>query len=935
MRKLARCPGRWPIPLVDPKTAVANPQLGLVQNIGFHSGCILLERLGRNPRLLGKVFRTPRSESRIPVIRTVEGSRAPRYLPALEFLAASNTIIPKHHSGAADIEYGAARAPSRDGGEARNVTPLALPKKDRSAKDSSTEETERVLRILEVATIRKRPLFWRDLFLSSQRRLGVKGAKLVWNKFRSFHVDDLPDLYSIEHFWDTLLPLAFEDDGVRESLIEYVQEIHTHYGRSPPEQANFYCRVIEYALTHEPKNASKYHEQLKFLVPTRSQLKKLVGEIAADSRSLIFQEFCNEILSFKDMYGDIVFMVFEKGGFDAGYRWHLFLISTGHTPDLVHLELLRQLFVQPDSIDTPLRAKKSTSEANPEAPKTISSSAKKDASDLWGILSVLERQILLHNIPKRTISDKTCARFFATTFFSVPSIVNGLRLVNFDAIGPLAIRALMTRTVSNGTCDIKEARDHLAELQKAGIVFRKTIFCNLIRTFIAEDNGQLLHDLVTCDLHSDTFEDPDLQERLLAQYIASNDQSQIVRTLAVLSVTVDARTRETKVRNLLLRAAVTRRDEHAMQQILHKMLDTHTPTTHRSRTFIVKSLVLRDEASKVFATNLLNVINMWKRLATHGTVIDPFEWLGLLRLCREVRSISMVSTYTDLLTWVTKHYRTTDFQVAEGSFQTHATGTPKRKVLGSRFWPTLLPGNEIWSFLRWSMSIAADNGSNAYRLLRGTSSAERVHDLASHPFLEGVRFLRGLRSLGVPVNEYQIKRVCLARLKFIFGHVGSALRVQRRMKRFRMLASIEEYILAIESIWGSNVFLRKGTITDFSIEVLPHKDRRTSWRESDLSPFAPAIEAPSREDDQFLQDYEDHPSSSAEEQQVKFEEMEDGTQEPPPELDRIYGGLQKQAEGSMNEAKTWETPDSDVERETDDTEMREIEHALSQRPFSS
>ena len=703
--------------------------------------------------------------------------------------------------------------------------------------------------------IRSQTSLWKELFFSRQRQHGNDGAKEVWDKFRSFHALDLPNIYADCALWEAFTQLALQDKAVRLSLVKYVQEVFEHFERKPPSA--FYLTIIGSALDEGLAESLRLHNQLKFLEPSPYQLGNFVVEIADDLRSITFRDFCNDIRSFKNMYRYIIPPLCLQKGFELAFSWHTFLLNNGHDPTFEDLALLRQSYFKFNAVLKPLRVKDyDTTNSKPLAATDPS----KEVSDFRTLLHMLEHQIRFKDIPKKTLSDEICARFFATRFFSINSVISGLRLISVEEIGPLALRALLTRAVEGGNCDIDAANEYLEQLNKAEITLSKSRFCQVVKELIDRANSQILYDVITCDLHSDTFEDHDLQFELLAQYVARNDRRQIDRTLAILTNGAQGHARDTKVQNLLLQATITTRDEQAMHHIIDEMRQTRSPITHRTRQHMVKTLVMTHTIKKISIVDLFKTIEIWKGFVAYGSVIDPFEWCGLLRIIRTAHPAGMYPRYINLLKWLSSHYPDGENAERSISHRLFAEGQPKRIVEGPAFWAIAFPGKEVWEFIRWSMGVAA-NDPQSYRLLQGNNLSERVHSLASHPILAGLRFLAELRAIQIPYCQKRVGMACMARLKFMYGWISAQQRAQRRVKRFRTIASMDEYILAIETVWGGNVFNRRSSLAEFGEWMLPINDRKTTLEIRDHSYFRPATS----ENDPSAQSIQDREGASSNE----------------------------------------------------------------------
>ena len=915
-------------PVLAFSTSTTPNWLSLHPNVraGYHSLPPFHTRARRSSSFSGGTFRKVKSDNDFPLIRDVGSynKRSPKLL-------ASRRLLEDVWAKRSENDPSLTAALVLKNKKGRIFRSLAPPENGIVGGAQNTQASSQTLQLLDLKAVRQQASLWKDIFFYRQRRYGSQGAREVWDKFRSFHVQELPNIYGESELWKAIVILALKDPNLRKSLVDYIQEVFAHSGWKPPRPSNLYLSIIKCALEEGLHESLSYHDRLKFLEPARSQLGEFIIALADDPRAEVFREFCNDIPSFRDMYGRIVPALCDSKGFEIAYSWHIFLINHGHAANYRHLARLRQCYVDSNPKFKPLRAGKDYDAPSSKKLQVLDS---KDAEvkDLWTLLQTLEQQIRFRNITRKTLSDETCARFFATRFFSIDSVISGLRLISVEIIGPLSIRTLLNRIVRDDTCDVEVARGYLKKLDEASISLDGSMFCTAVKNLILQGNSQILHDVVTSDLHSDAFEDFNLQEELLAQYVATNDHRQLNRTLAILTTNTSSdRTRDIQVRNLLLRAAIQRKDESTMHQIIGQMRDTHSPVTHRTRQHMVQKLVLtasRPGVVMVTRPELLKVIRIFQWLAASGTVIDPFEWRGLLHLCRRSPYPNMYEVYVELLEWLSLHYPSGEVKSTSGSHRVYVDGHPKRIVKGPAFWAILYPGKELWEFLRWSMDVAVKQ-PESFQLLKGKELRERVEELASHRILQGVRQLAKLKNLGIPFREERVNMACQARLKFMYSLNPGKWLIRKRLKRFRALASLGEYVIAIESIWGGNVFCRKVSIAEFEETILPLEQRMTAPVDRYFPYFRPAT------DSEALSGEVDNSSDNLSEENFKQEVTdEDGSMEQwsaeegdeaPPEFEDIYGlrrgidftDVEKERPGSQGvegEAADGENEHDEIER---------------------
>lgn len=127
--------------------------------------------------------------------------------------------------------------------------------------------------------------------------------------------------------------------------------------------------------------------------------------------------------------------------------------------------------------------------------------------------------------------DSFCARMFATRAVPPDSVIRGLALVGVNEIGPLAIRAMASRTDP-----ISELPRRFEELKASGIALQGCVFSLALETFAEKKQHPLVQSMLESDQHPEVYDDADLQTKLLDYYLEQHDWVQAHRTLAILSL---------------------------------------------------------------------------------------------------------------------------------------------------------------------------------------------------------------------------------------------------------------------------------------------------------------------------------------------------------------------------------------------------------------
>ena len=695
----------------------------------------------------------------------------------------------------------------------------------RGNSNQTHSKTTAVLDPFRIESVRRQGLFWEELYFLRKKQCGSQGGKEVFEKFRSYNVAGLPNLYIWPVLWDAFVQLAQEDAGVCDSLSGYVQEMYLHLEQIPPSKDELFCNMVKSILWQGTWTTLALCNKLEFLRPARRDLGQLVVDIAGDARAETFREVCHKIPEFTDMYAYIVPSLSMRYGFNVAYSWHIFLASSGHPSNVPYTDWINEEPSLSLKDVKPLRTPKR------DTYKSLSSSDEEEPQSGWSLSSLMGLRLRLNEKGGRTLSDATCARFFATKFFSLETVLNWLQFFNVESIGPISVRTLLGRSCNNGVCDIELAERHLATVKESGMAIDNSAFLQIVQYFIEEGKAEALYDVINCDLHSEIFEDANLMEDVFANYVEAGDPRQIQFMLAVLSINTYTESMDSLIQNLFLRVAIRRGTYAAIHQHIESMIDAHIPVTYRSQAFMVQHLVEIPEWPLVSFSNLLRTIRLWKRLAVNGTVIDPYAWMGLLQLCRKFYTLEMFQVYMDLVTWLCTEYSVREMLMLSTSHRTYARGHAKRIISGPMFWSVLFPAYEMHNFVKWSFSVAALGLPSPERLSDPTLES-RVHILSRHPALKGIRFLASLKSLGIHVNEKVAMMSCKYRLKFIYGMYRSRTRLTMLSREFRKLATLEEYILAVEHIWGVNIFKRDVGVTEFAEQLLPTEKRGVGAIES-------------------------------------------------------------------------------------------------------
>ena len=698
--------------------------------------------------------------------------------------------------------------------------------KVQSGPDVEPQPSSERNRSVDLDVFKDRKEFWEDQYLF-RRRYGTKGTRAIWKAFRKLPIDSSPNIYRTEELWQGFVELALEDWEVLEDLVRYVKDFHERHGVKPDGNPNLYSMLIGHALGHRTDDVRRLHDLLKFLQPNQTQLCDFVASLGDEEPALSrYMEFCAELPSFKEMYGFIIPRLCKKGMHNVAVRWHHFLVGKGDLP--ANVEVSRSLLdylstsgrsdeaVEMEKAITVQETEDSTVE---QAGDSIDNTVPDSHVNLPNLVRGLDQKVGIQSKNAAKISDEFCARVFATKFFSVSTIINGLRMLGLRELGPLALREMLLRATDDETCDVEAINQSLTQLESGGTRLANTKYCRVVKQLSRAKSAELLYEIATCDQHPHVFDDWKLQESLVAQYQAMDDQRQIQRTLHVL--TLDDQDCDAKIHswNIVLRAAITRRDRQGMIEITSRMRDLRYPVTHRTRQYMFNCLT-PDPYNKgqISLRSLIQLKNIWQNLLLSGNPIQPTEWLEILR---QFGKLNRVDDYESLALWLLRWYgdpqrkwrqvQLSNTSPVHGKSERHLDDPAE--LIMSLFSPAMIHGVITWGYV------------SAYQLptpqprIQGSTQEERVSELTQHRSLWGLRFLAKLRQHGVAIPRGKVARACEIRLVTAFGHGRSMRRIHRRARRMQP-ASLEEFVLAMEQIWGRSLFMRRRPIGRFCEDLL-------------------------------------------------------------------------------------------------------------------
>ncbi|KAF9736604.1 hypothetical protein PMIN02_005514 [Paraphaeosphaeria minitans] len=446
--------------------------------------------------------------------------------------------------------------------------------------------------------------------------------------------------------------------------------------------------------------------------------------------------------------------------------------------------------------------------------------------------------------------DAFCARMFATRAVPPESVIRGLALVGVNEIGPLAVRAMASRTDP-----ISELSQRFEDLKASGIVLQGCVFSLALESFAKQKQHFLVQSMLESDQHPEVYDNAKLQKELLDYYLEQRDWGQAHRTLAVLSLFHQKRA--TRAWNLLLQSHIERCSPSGIVQTLQSMalckaaVDSTSlvrlktdflPSRHqghrpgrRSRQTAVTSDRPRTFDDLRFVARVYLFI-----LERDMAYIHPLTWREILRRfgmayrLRELRRLvqwlccwytpqgqEVLSTVREpvFLNPAMKRFRSllsaraiesrplaTGDQVKGQMRKNHPLrllfpDSFKQALVVWGFRAGLVPNASVeQSLLPGSKDLGREGKKRHRRALRQASMVQRLG------WDSGLKMLTELRDLGLHVNSSPVTKALKGVFINLFGR-GRSRKKHNRMMQAANKTQYGEYVRRVNEIWGRPLFV--------------------------------------------------------------------------------------------------------------------------------
>lgn len=630
---------------------------------------------------------------------------------------------------------------------------------------------------------------WLELIRFRRRQSDIEGTAVIWREIQSRNIQLPLQANNADEAWDQFIQFGWETSSIRQNVIIYARRLRSNTGQA---WGKLYFKIISDCL-EKPRTAFSMHKRLHHeFPPTSEQLKQLFYQALSSKPAFAAFKGLYKDLTNRDMYDTIIPHLCRTKNYAHAIKWHNLMMrvkdlpssSAAAEPLIYHLAFFAD-------INHALKLVKEMVDAGVALPPINTQSKDK---------AFMSREIMnrrlgeTHGIEPKVISDEFCARLFATTMFSVDTIISGLRFLGVDNIGPLSLRELLLREVpSPSVC-----RRRIDQLNNVGITLGDSTFCALVDSLASRGERQLLEDVVKCDMHTDAFEDEELQEALLMSYRLSGDHRQADRTLAILTARSSLDNKAIVYWNVLLRSALKRQDKDNTYQILEKMQELNIPVSAKTSNYVGEYLLSKRRTSRrpTDIGDLPAVIAICQRILRTGGVLPPSAWTEILR---RLGMMGHLIEFEKLALWLADWYS----NPTERALQLSIFSQKKIDAI-----PKNLPTNHPRHPLHIIFPAVAQQAIVAWGFQHVGDVEQRVTKLRKKglTWRWGLELLGKLKQRNVTVIWSTVSKACRLRLIALFGQGRSNRKVNRRARRQNQVYRLEYFAKEMERLWGKELF---------------------------------------------------------------------------------------------------------------------------------
>ena len=676
---------------------------------------------------------------------------------------------------------------------------------------------------------------WVELLQSRKRIDGDRGVKRVWLAMKKRNILLPAGDTDADLIWSIVLGTASKQPRLARQLIEYAGTVREETGQVSPRISEI---LLGSYMCQTPERALHWYEELKaggLLLENhvRALLKYTIASkhndraleafrhiyTASDERGLY-----DECISLLQMYPKPFMVV---------CAWHRMLLKNSDMPSKAtrDQEIVRRCFEWNEFFVHKAR-NQTLLDLRPSSPETLQ--VEKPIE--------VERQSLVtqqgmdvsvgdvHDIERRTISDEFCARLFATKGFPLTYTLRSVYMFGLDSIGPLALREIAARTK-----DVTSFSESLIDIRTAGLKIKNDSFSKALKSLAAEGRQDLFDALLASDRHPETYDDKDLQYRLLQECF---DRGQLEEAHVLLKVLSTSPWQiEPSLWNQLLSVCCKLSNREVLKSVMNDMLKSRiriTPTLLRrlrSMCLYTRKRGQKPDAAleKSEVEGLSFITSLYLSIIQAGQLFDYRYWVEIMKRYGMTGRMDDLERLCLRLAQFYHPGRLAQDQALKAMFRTMpesqmkeyiATRTPM-KTSGAGSSPDSARSHDMQSHQDSTVTAETEDeplvtipsmqllfGSGLQRAIvawgfqNEINSPKTTNTTPAPPtFIHGLSILKRLGALGVPLDTDGIRLELRIRLWTLYGPGRSNSRFNRQL-RVKNKFSLLQRLKLIQNHWA-------------------------------------------------------------------------------------------------------------------------------------
>lgn len=404
----------------------------------------------------------------------------------------------------------------------------------------------------------------------------------------------------------------------------------------------------------------------------------------------------------------------------------------------------------------------------------------------------------VHGIKAKPISDKFCARMFATQAFSLETIIRGLALLGTEAIGPVALRELAIRA---GSPEI--LKENLLEIKNAGMSVTPSVYGSILEQVVANSQTQLYQALLDSDQHPESYDDQHTQETLFTKFLEAEQWSLAHVTLIGLSRTDWKRAGRAWSR--LLQFYIKSHNYQEIVRTFDHICSEDMDINLRSLNFMMKYLLAERAPGKrpMVASNTptgnfipINfVVNAHMYAASRGAQVLPNRWKELMR---RYGMSSNMNGLSQLSQWLVAQYPSQGTAIYTRDHSKLFRGLGESWIQAKIFTSPMIMALLIWGH----QSASRHDNLLSSPSLSSTASGKSTN-IAS--WARGLDLLLHLKTRGVQVKTDDVRHAMAQVLWTLYGPSISKRDINLEAMRRNQL-TILDYVKHANQVWDEPLF---------------------------------------------------------------------------------------------------------------------------------